>query len=76
MDGWTEVFTDQNGVRRCKRCQHARPFQSPGGLEDTPQQPLDEADKARRVVTMQRKMQIKYLNDLRNLAIGGIAQSS
>jgi hypothetical protein len=25
MDTWTDVFTDSHGVRRCKRCQHARP---------------------------------------------------
>jgi hypothetical protein len=25
MDTWTDVFTDAKGVRRCKRCQHARP---------------------------------------------------
>lgn len=25
MDTWNDVFTDQKGVRRCRRCQHARP---------------------------------------------------
>ncbi len=25
MDTWTAAFTDQKGVRRCRRCQHARP---------------------------------------------------
>lgn len=29
MDGWTDVFTDKDGVRRCSRCQHARPTQLP-----------------------------------------------
>lgn len=29
MDGWTDVFTDKDGVRRCSRCQHARPAQLP-----------------------------------------------
>lgn len=27
MDTWTEVFTDEKGIRRCRRCQHARPSQ-------------------------------------------------
>ena len=25
MDTWTDVFTDSHGVKRCTRCQHARP---------------------------------------------------
>ena len=25
MDTWTDIFTDDKGVRRCRRCQHARP---------------------------------------------------
>jgi len=29
MDGWNEVYTDSGGIRRCSRCQHARPTQLP-----------------------------------------------
>jgi hypothetical protein len=34
MDTWTDVFIDQKGIRRCKRCQHARPekYQNIGGV--------------------------------------------
>lgn len=27
MDGWTEVFTDSKGIKRCSRCRHTRPLQ-------------------------------------------------
>ena len=34
MDTWTDAFIDEKGVRRCKRCQHARPdkYQNIGGV--------------------------------------------
>lgn len=68
MDGWTEVFTDSDGVKRCKRCNHVRPTQSQQGLEDTPQQPLSLEDKAARATVMQRKMNIKSIRELRAAA--------
>jgi hypothetical protein len=33
MDTWTDAFTDDKGVRRCRRCQHARPTKN----QDIPQ---------------------------------------
>lgn len=70
MDGWTEVFTDGDGVKRCKRCNHVRPAQNQGmqGLEDTPQQPLSLEDRATRVTVMQRKMTLKSIRELRAAA--------
>lgn len=68
MDGWTEVYTDSDGVKRCKRCNHVRPTQPQQGLEDTPQQPLILEDRAARATVMQRKMNIKSIMELRAAA--------
>lgn len=70
MDGWTEVYTDSDGMKRCKRCNHVRPTQNQGqqGLEDTPQQPLTLEDRAARAAVMQRKMTMKSIRELRAAA--------
>ena len=39
MDGWTDVFTDKDGVRRCSRCQHARPSSLPSGMNSVSSRP-------------------------------------
>lgn len=76
MDGWTEVFTDGDGVKRCKRCNHVRPTQNQGlqGLEDTPQQPLSLEDRAARVTVMQRKMTLKGIRELRAAANAALSE--
>lgn len=37
MDTWTDVFIDEKNIRRCRRCQHARPIQYTD-LEKSPYQ--------------------------------------
>lgn len=73
MDGWTEVFTDADGVSRCKRCNHVRPTQPQKGLEDTPQQELSLEERAARATVMQRKMNVKSIRELRAAATASIA---
>jgi hypothetical protein len=70
MDGWTEVYTDSDGLKRCKRCNHVRPTQNQEqqGLEDTPQQPLSLEDRAARATVMQRKLMVKKIRELRAAA--------
>ena len=70
MDGWTEVFTDAEGIKRCKRCNHVRPMQNQGmqGLEDTPQKELSDEDRAARVAVIQRKMTLKGIQTMRQAA--------
>lgn len=46
MDGWTDVFTDKDGVRRCSRCQHARPAQLPSGMNSVSSRPTTSTERA------------------------------
>jgi hypothetical protein len=52
MDAWTETYVDNDGVKRCSRCNHARPNKGPNQGTNTPSKPLLPGDKAQRIGDM------------------------
>lgn len=73
MDGWTDVYTDPKGVKRCSRCKHVRPIQPPEDLSNSTQHPLNEETQAARATALQQKAQQTLLEARRReLALQGL----